>query len=65
MSPLKKKSRDLEYKMVLVTRSDLLLSAGKLAAQVSHAAVECTLLTKKNKSDWFVKWQREGAKKSW
>ncbi|MFA5102043.1 MAG: peptidyl-tRNA hydrolase Pth2 [Candidatus Thermoplasmatota archaeon] len=49
--------------MVLVTRSDLLLSAGKLAAQVSHAAVECTLLTKKNKSDWFVKWQREGAKK--
>ena len=63
MSPLKKKPRDLEYKMVLVTRSDLLLSAGKLAAQVSHAAVECTLLTKKNKSDWFVKWQREGAKK--
>jgi PTH2 family peptidyl-tRNA hydrolase len=49
--------------MVLVTRSDLLLSAGKLAAQVSHAAVECTLLTKKNKLDWFVKWQREGAKK--
>jgi peptidyl-tRNA hydrolase, PTH2 family len=49
--------------MVLVTRSDLLLSAGKLAVQVSHAAVECTLLTKKNKSDWFVKWQREGAKK--
>ena len=63
MSPLKKKPRDLEYKMVLVTRSDLLLSAGKLAAQVSHAAVECTLLTKKNKRDWFVKWQREGAKK--
>ena len=63
MNPLKKKPRDLEYKMVLVTRSDLLLSAGKLAAQVSHAAVECTLLTKKNKRDWFVKWQREGAKK--
>ena len=63
MSPLRKKPRDLDYKMVLVTRSDLLLSAGKLAAQVSHAAVECTLLTKKNKSDWFVKWQREGAKK--
>ncbi|MBN2599829.1 MAG: peptidyl-tRNA hydrolase [Candidatus Thermoplasmatota archaeon] len=63
MNPLKKKPRDFEYKMVLVTRSDLLLSAGKLAAQVSHAAVECTLLAKKNKSDWFVKWQREGAKK--
>jgi PTH2 family peptidyl-tRNA hydrolase len=49
--------------MVLVTRSDLQLSAGKLAAQVSHAAVDCTLLTKKNKTDWFSKWKREGAKK--
>lgn len=49
--------------MVIVTRSDLPLSAGKLAAQVSHAAVECTLLTKKNKAEWFSKWQREGAKK--
>jgi len=49
--------------MIIVTRSDLLLSAGKLAAQVSHAAVTCTLLTKKNKAEWFAKWQLEGAKK--
>jgi len=63
MSALKKKQSDIEYKMVIVTRSDLLLSAGKLAAQVSHAAVDCALLTKKNKSEWFVKWQREGGKK--
>lgn len=49
--------------MVLVTRSDLPLSAGKLAAQVAHAAVACVLLTKKNKSEWFARWQREGAKK--
>jgi PTH2 family peptidyl-tRNA hydrolase len=59
----KKNQSDFEYKMVIVTRSDLSLSAGKLAAQVSHAAVSCTLLTKKNKSEWFAKWQREGAKK--
>jgi len=59
----KKNQCDFEYKMVIVTRSDLLLSAGKLAAQVSHAAVTCTLLTKKNKAEWFAKWQREGAKK--
>jgi PTH2 family peptidyl-tRNA hydrolase len=59
----KKNQSDFEYKMVIVTRSDLLLSAGKLAAQVSHAAVTCTLLTKKNKAEWFAKWQREGAKK--
>ena len=63
MTPQKKNLSDFEYKMVIVTRSDLPLSAGKLAAQVSHAAVECTLLTKKNKSEWFSKWQREGAKK--
>jgi PTH2 family peptidyl-tRNA hydrolase len=49
--------------MVIVTRSDLSLSAGKLASQVSHAAVTCTLLTKKHKPDWFTKWQQEGAKK--
>ncbi|PNX53070.1 MAG: aminoacyl-tRNA hydrolase [Thermoplasmata archaeon M9B2D] len=63
MIPQKKNQRDSDYKMVLVTRSDLPLSAGKLAAQVSHAAVACAFLTKKNKPDWFVKWQREGAKK--
>jgi len=63
MSPQKKNQSDFEYKMVIVTRSDLALSAGKLAAQASHAAVDCTLLTKKNKSEWFSKWQREGAKK--
>ena len=59
----KKNQSDFDYKMVIVTRSDLSLSAGKLAAQVSHAAVACTLLTKKNKPEWFAKWQREGAKK--
>jgi PTH2 family peptidyl-tRNA hydrolase len=25
--------------------------------------VDCTLLTKRKKPEWFVKWQREGAKK--
>jgi PTH2 family peptidyl-tRNA hydrolase len=59
----KKNQSDLEYKMVIVTRADLSLSAGKLAAQVSHAAVTCTLLTRKHKPEWFTKWQREGAKK--
>ena len=63
MTNQRKNQSDFEYKMVIVTRSDLTLSAGKLAAQVSHAAVACTLLTKKNKPTWFSKWQREGAKK--
>jgi len=54
---------DFEYKMVIVARNDLKLSPGKLAAQVAHAAVNCTLSTKKNNSKWFHKWQIEGAKK--
>jgi PTH2 family peptidyl-tRNA hydrolase len=58
------KMSDFEYKMVIVTRSDLKLSAGKLAAQVAHAAVECALDTKKNNSKWFHSWQKEGAKKA-
>ena len=55
---------DFEYKMVIVTRKDLDLSPGKLAAQVAHAAVTCALDTKKINSKWFQKWQNEGAKKA-
>lgn len=50
--------------MVIVTRKDLKLSTGKLAAQVAHAAVDCALSTKKNKPEWFKKWQSEGGKKA-
>ena len=63
MTPQKKNLSDFDYKMVIVTRSDLSLSPGKLAVQVAHAAVACTLLVKKEKHEWFLKWQREGAKK--
>jgi len=55
---------EFEYKMVIVTREDLKLSPGKLAAQVAHAAVACALETKKLNSRWFTKWQNEGAKKA-
>ena len=55
---------DFEYKMVIVTRQDLKLSPGKLAAQVAHAAVSCTLETKRRKERWFNKWMNEGAKKA-
>ncbi len=59
----KEKKIDFEYKMMLVVRNDLPLSLGKLAVQVAHAAVECTLLTKRHKSIWFSKWHSEGGKK--
>lgn len=55
---------DAEYKMVFVTRKDLKLTPGKLAAQVAHAAVSCALETKKKNKRWFTTWMREGAKKA-
>lgn len=53
-----------EYKMVIVTRNDLKLSPGKLAAQVAHAAVACALETKEKKPKWFNKWQKACGKKA-
>lgn len=50
-------------KMVLVSRKDLKLSPGKLAAQVAHAAVACALKAQKNQPDVFRKWWDEGQKK--
>jgi PTH2 family peptidyl-tRNA hydrolase len=54
---------DFEYKMVIVSRKDLDLSPGKLAAQVAHAAVICALDSKKKNPRGFNKWQNEGGKK--
>lgn len=48
--------------MVLVVPRDLKLSPGKLAVQVSHAAVKCAL-DSKEKNKFFNKWYREGQKK--
>ncbi len=54
---------EMEYKMVVVVRSDLRLSPGKMAAQVAHAAVNCALASKKRKGGWFDPWYQEGQKK--
>jgi peptidyl-tRNA hydrolase, PTH2 family len=55
---------EFDYKMVIVTRTNLTLSRGKLAVQVAHAAVTCAIDTKKKNSKWFNKWKLEGAKKA-
>jgi len=54
---------DLEYKLVIVVRDDLKMSVGKLAAQVAHAAVSCSLQAKAKNSGWFHSWYKEGQKK--
>ena len=52
-----------EYKMVIVIRTDIKLSPGKMAAQVAHAAVNCSFSAKKNHTKWFRKWYDEGQRK--
>lgn len=51
------------HKLVIVTRKNLKLSAGKLAAQVGHAAVECALRAQGEDARTFKTWLREGQKK--
>ena len=55
--------KGVDYKMVIVVRKDLDLSPGKLAVQVAHAAVECSLLSKRKKPSWFKAWREQGSKK--
>lgn len=54
---------DDEYKMVIVMRTDLKMSKGKLAAQAAHAAVNCAFASKKKDSKSFDKWYSDGQKK--
>jgi PTH2 family peptidyl-tRNA hydrolase len=51
-------------KMVIVVRRDLDLSKGKLAAQVSHAAVDCAFKASRYDAKAFEAWRREGQKKA-
>jgi PTH2 family peptidyl-tRNA hydrolase len=53
----------MEYKLVVVVRSDLRLSQGKLAVQVAHAAVNCALACRKSEPKWFKAWYDEGQRK--
>jgi len=55
--------RSFTHKMVIVTRKDLKLSAGKLAAQVAHAAVSCALRAQEDHARAFKTWLQEGQKK--
>ena len=54
----------MNFKMVIVTRKDLDLSKGKLAAQVGHAAVECVLKAQKYAKDALAEWLDAGQMKA-
>ena len=52
-----------EVSMVLITRNDLKLSKGKLAAQCAHAAVACAMKGKKKSPRLYERWNNVGARK--
>ena len=57
-------SRNLsEISMVIITRKDLKLSSGKLAAQAGHAAVNCALTARKLKPKLLEEWRNSGSRK--
>jgi PTH2 family peptidyl-tRNA hydrolase len=51
------------YKQVIVVRTDLNMSVGKLAAQVGHAAVSAAEECRRSKPNWLEEWMEEGQKK--
>jgi PTH2 family peptidyl-tRNA hydrolase len=54
---------EFEYKQVIVFRSDLNLSKGKLAAQAGHAAVSAAEKARKRHRTWWDAWLFEGQRK--
>jgi len=55
--------KNLGLKQAIVVRTDLNLSAGKLAVQVAHASLSSALIAKSKNRSWFKKWHDEGQKK--
>lgn len=51
------------YKQVIVVRSDIKMSKGKMAVQVAHAAVSAFFETFKKKPGYCIKWLEEGQPK--
>jgi PTH2 family peptidyl-tRNA hydrolase len=54
---------EFEYKQVIVFRSDLTLSKGKIAAQAGHAAVSAAEEAHKRHRSWWEAWLYEGQRK--
>jgi PTH2 family peptidyl-tRNA hydrolase len=52
-----------EFKLVVVVRTDLGLTKGKLAVQVAHAAVNCAVQARASKRRTYDEWYRSGQRK--
>lgn len=51
------------YKLVIIIRTDLNMSVGKMIAQACHAAISCSEETKRTQTKHWRRWMNEGAKK--
>ena len=51
---------EFKYKQVIVLRTDLEMSKGKIAAQAGHAAVSAAEEARKRRPDWWRAWLEEG-----
>jgi len=49
-----------KYKQVIVMRTDLEMSRGKIAAQAGHAAVSAAEEARKHHLKWWKAWLKEG-----
>jgi PTH2 family peptidyl-tRNA hydrolase len=54
---------EFNFKQVVVVRTDVKMSKGKLAVQASHASVSALEETRKSHRDWVRSWLDEGQKK--
>jgi PTH2 family peptidyl-tRNA hydrolase len=55
--------RTFAYKQVIVVRTDLGMSRGKIAVQVAHGSVSAAEQARIHKQDVWKAWLREGQKK--
>lgn len=51
---------EFRYKQVIVFRSDLEMSKGKIAVQTGHAAVSAAEGAREHHREWWKGWVREG-----
>jgi PTH2 family peptidyl-tRNA hydrolase len=54
---------EFKFKQVIIVRTDIKMSKGKLAVQASHASVSALEETRKSHRDWVRSWLYEGQKK--
>jgi len=53
-------SSAFSYKQIIVVRTDIKMSKGKMAAQAGHAAVSASEYARKNRPEWWTPWIMEG-----